>query len=69
MNRKFYQKLDHPYSKCVINKSSINSFDSDLYRTTIKMAGVYSKVYCSKLCVGLNLSWLIFKSYKINIYL
>ena len=51
MNRKFHQKMDSPYSKCVMDKLSVNSYDSELFKETIKMAGIYSKVYCYKLCV------------------
>jgi len=51
IKRKFYEKLDSPYSDCIKNQTDPNSFDSDLFKKTIQMQGIYNKRYCDKLCV------------------
>ena len=50
--RKFYEQLEDPYSKCIKNKQSKDSYPSELFKKTIELAGTYSKLYCYKLCVS-----------------
>ena len=49
--RKFYEKLDAPYSDCIKNKANKDSYYSELFKKTIDLAGVYSKTFCFKICV------------------
>ena len=51
LKRKFYEKLDDPYSKCIKDKQSKDAYSSELFKKTIELAGIYSKLYCYKLCV------------------
>jgi hypothetical protein len=52
-----YKKLAYPYSNpgCIANVSSENSFDSDLYRQTIKLMRVYDQKNCLLLCFDVYL--------------
>ncbi len=49
--RKVYDKLDAPYNKCINNKIDPNAYDTELFKKTIQIAGIYSKSYCYRLCV------------------
>jgi len=51
IKRKFYDKLNPPYNECIKHINVTDGYDSDLFRATIEMAGIYSRSYCFKLCV------------------
>ena len=54
IKRKFYEKLDQPYSNCIKNKTNPLASNADLFAKTIQMAGIYSKLFCFKICVNLK---------------
>ncbi len=51
IKRRFHEKLSSPFSDCVKNLSSMDAYDSELFKRTTQMAGVYRHFYCFKLCV------------------
>ena len=55
VKRRFHEKLSSPFSNCVKNTSSIDAYNSELFKITIQMAGVYRHFYCFKLCVLMKL--------------
>lgn len=46
----FYYRLAEPFSKCVTNLESLNSYDSIFYQETVRHFGRYSQKYCTQLC-------------------
>jgi hypothetical protein len=55
IKRRMHEKLADPFSNCVKNTLSEDAYNSELFKRTIKMAGVYKHFYCYKLCVLYNL--------------
>lgn len=49
------ESLGEPYNECLENLSSIDSFDSDLYRHTIQNDYTYHQANCFDLCACKNL--------------
>lgn len=53
VKRIFHSKLDEPYSDCLADSTSINSYDSALYRATVNASNTpvqYRQAYCFELC-------------------
>jgi hypothetical protein len=55
LEKKITQKLAAPYSTCIDNVYSPDSFDSDLYRRTVKMTVMYEQGYCLQLCYQMEI--------------
>jgi hypothetical protein len=43
-------KLDAPYSDCIMESKSMNSFKSSLYRLVVNNTGNYHQTYCLQYC-------------------
>ena len=50
LNKKVHLKLGEPYSRCRDDLNMEDSFDSDLYRDTVKTGYSYRRVNCYNLC-------------------
>lgn len=53
LNRHFLNKLDSPYSDCIMNSDSPNSYSSDLYKSVFLSLNhsQYRQKVCVKLCL------------------
>jgi hypothetical protein len=45
-----YKKLPSPYSSCIMDVRSMSSFNSDMYRQTIRSMRIYSQKSCLLIC-------------------
>jgi hypothetical protein len=50
INQVEFNRLSKPYSDCIIDTSSPNSFDSNLYKSTFNSIKVYRQKFCLQLC-------------------
>ncbi|CAF0803389.1 unnamed protein product [Brachionus calyciflorus] len=50
MSKTLFQKLPKPFSDCVQDSNSTESFDSDVYKETIRKFGQYEQKACINLC-------------------
>ena len=50
INQVEFNRLSKPYSDCIIDTSSPNSFDSKLYKSTFNSIKVYRQKFCLQLC-------------------
>ncbi|CAF0707240.1 unnamed protein product [Brachionus calyciflorus] len=50
VSKTFFQKLSKPYSDCVKDLNSTESFGSEVYKETIKIFGQYEQKVCINLC-------------------
>lgn len=56
INRAFSSRLAEPYNKCIKNVSFESAFDSELFRSTFKLAkSIYSQKDCLDICLSQRL--------------
>jgi hypothetical protein len=54
IDRVITQKLDAPYSDCIMDVKNPESYNSGLYRAAVNMTGTYYQTYCLQICYQLN---------------
>jgi hypothetical protein len=50
LSQVFINKLSEPYSNCIDSVRDANAFDSFLYKTTLRLNGIYEQEYCLQVC-------------------